>query len=470
MNRITILIVLLSVIATGLFVQPADAQQNATWTTEIFNNPYLTGPAAITRRDNTVAFNWGAGSPGSGVPVDNFSARLGADPYFPGGTYRFYILADDGVNFYFDFRSYINTFQQTRPDQLLRVDIPLAAGTHHIQIDYREVTNNAFLYVSWADTATNPGGPNFPAPAAPVPPGIGGQWTAQYFNNASLSGTPAAVFSENTPTHNWGTNVPFASVFADNFSARWTAIQYLDGSPYQISVRADDGIRVTVNGVYYINEWHGATGQLYTAALNLPAGNHTIVVEYYEATGPASLEFNLSRAYTTPNQPAPVPNNGPSAIVTTPMLNVRNAPDAINSAILTRIAQGQSYAVVGRNAERTWWQLNVNGTIGWVNANYVSVFNVQNVPVTNSGSPVPAPTQPTSYTLQTSGNLNIRVRPGTIYGIVGRIPTGGFAQIVARNASNTWWQVQYGGVVGWVSASYIILPANINYAAVPVLA
>jgi uncharacterized protein YraI len=66
--------------------------------------------------------------------------------------------------------------------------------------------------------------------------------------------------------------------------------------------------------------------------------------------------------------------------------------------------------------------------------------------------------------------LNIRVRPGTIYGIVGRIPTGGVAQIVARNASNTWWQVQYGGVVGWVSASYIILPANINYAAVPVLA
>jgi hypothetical protein len=43
-----------------------------------------------------------------------------------------------------------------------------------------------------------------------VPPGVGGQWTAQYFNNASLSGTPAAVFSENTPTHNWATNVPFA--------------------------------------------------------------------------------------------------------------------------------------------------------------------------------------------------------------------------------------------------------------------
>ena len=70
-----------------------------------------------------------------------------------------------------------------------------------------------------------------------------------------------------------------------------------------------------------------------------------------------------------------------TATVTAYYLNVRSAPNAFAS-ILTRIARGETYNVVGRNAVSSWLQLNVNGVIGWVNARYVSAINLGSVPVT----------------------------------------------------------------------------------------
>jgi uncharacterized protein YraI len=70
-----------------------------------------------------------------------------------------------------------------------------------------------------------------------------------------------------------------------------------------------------------------------------------------------------------------------TATVTAYYLNVRNAPNAF-ATILTRISRGQSYSVVGRNGSNRWLQLNVNGTIGWVNAFYVSASNLGGVPIT----------------------------------------------------------------------------------------
>src|SRR5688572_29612215 len=42
---------------------------------EYFANSALTPPVVFTRTDATVDFNWGFGSPGGTVPLDNFSVR-----------------------------------------------------------------------------------------------------------------------------------------------------------------------------------------------------------------------------------------------------------------------------------------------------------------------------------------------------------------------------------------------------------
>ncbi len=42
---------------------------------DYFSNQSLTAPAALSRTDATVNFNWGTGSPSPSLPSDHFSVR-----------------------------------------------------------------------------------------------------------------------------------------------------------------------------------------------------------------------------------------------------------------------------------------------------------------------------------------------------------------------------------------------------------
>ena len=124
-RKITLMTIL--ILALGIaIVQPALAQ-NASWTADFFNNPYLLGAAAATRTDGAVAFDWGNAAPNAGVNTDNFSVRWGADPYFTAGTYRFYALADDNVkvNVGFSYAPQIDTFSSLAIGQVVSADVTL---------------------------------------------------------------------------------------------------------------------------------------------------------------------------------------------------------------------------------------------------------------------------------------------------------------------------------------------------------
>jgi hypothetical protein len=71
---------------------------NPPWTGEYFNNPYFIGDPVMRRQDNVLGFNWGMAAPANGLPADHFRVRWGADPYFTAGSYRFTVLADDGIS------------------------------------------------------------------------------------------------------------------------------------------------------------------------------------------------------------------------------------------------------------------------------------------------------------------------------------------------------------------------------------
>src|SRR5690606_3228897 len=222
-RSISLAAVLLVVLAVAL-VQPAQAeplaQANVIWNAEYYNNPNLQGSPAVRRQDQAIAFDWGHGSPASGINADNFSARWGTDVYLPAGTYRFFALADDEVRVIVDFQFHplIDTFGQGKVNQLVWADITLAAGLHHIQVDYREQGGTAFVFVSFANAANNPQ-PNFPALNLPVPV-TPGQWTAQYFANRDLAGSPTLIQSESQVTRDWGEGSPAPSIPGDNWSAR----------------------------------------------------------------------------------------------------------------------------------------------------------------------------------------------------------------------------------------------------------
>jgi uncharacterized protein YraI/uncharacterized protein YndB with AHSA1/START domain len=438
-------------------VQPAAAQDSrANWRAEFFANQQLIGPAVYTANFGEVNFNWGAGSPNPAVPVDGWSARFGTDVNLPAGTYRFAVTADDSFQLWVDYQQVLNTYNAPRPGETLTVDLTLEAGSHHLQLDYREIEGNAYVRLTWIDVNNIP----------PAPQPVAGNWTAEYFANPTLSGTPFATLFESSVSHNWGFNAPLGGMPADNFSVRWTSTIDLAAGEYSIQATADDGVRVFVNGIGYINEWRLATGQTYTAPVRVIGGPTTIVVEYFEAGAVALIDFRLNAPVTAP-APAPQTPTGPTATVITGRLNVRNAPSAINSQVLIKIDNGQIYPVLGRNADSSWWQINVNGITGWVSGRYVQVSGAGGVPVIDAPQPQ-VPTTPTGFTVQTTVNLNLRAGPTTASEPLLVIPRGSAAAVLGRNADNSWLRVNFDGTVGWVAFRYVTSETPLDFSQIPV--
>ncbi|MFN8561905.1 MAG: SH3 domain-containing protein [Anaerolineae bacterium] len=81
-----------------------------------------------------------------------------------------------------------------------------------------------------------------------------------------------------------------------------------------------------------------------------------------------------------------------------------------------------------------------------------------------AASPVPTATINPNGTCMVSSaggvSINVRSGPGTGYGIVGNLPPGSSAPVLGRLADNSWYQVNVGGVVGWVSASVVTTSGN----------
>ncbi|WP_375773352.1 PQQ-dependent sugar dehydrogenase [Archangium gephyra] len=133
--------------------------------------------------------------------------------------------------------------------------------------------------------------------AQPVPAGCpDGQFRAEYFNNTWLGGEPVMVRCEPAPiSHDWGEGSPALEVAADQFSVRWTGWFPLNYGTYRFTARADDGVRVYVNGTRVINAWWDQGPTTYSGLIFLPKGRHRVVMEYYENGGGAVSQLSWRR-------------------------------------------------------------------------------------------------------------------------------------------------------------------------------
>lgn len=115
---------------------------------------------------------------------------------------------------------------------------------------------------------------------APVPIA---NWKGEYFNNTSLSGTPALVRDDANVNFNWGNGSPASStVNADNFSVRWTRSLSFNPGRYRFTINSDDGARLWVNNQQIINAWHDHQPQTFNGEIDLSGGSVPLRVEYYE--------------------------------------------------------------------------------------------------------------------------------------------------------------------------------------------
>lgn len=463
--------ILILIFAIGVSEKPAYAQNNVIWNAEYFNNLDFSGSPTVIREDVTVAFNWGISAPLPGITADNFSVRWRSNIYFEEGTYRFYILADDNAILRIDnpAQPQIDTFRNPSVNQIITTDVRLAEGTHHIEVDYRDVTGYAYVYMTWINLANDPTIPNFPIPQPLLY--VGTPWTAQYYANSGLVGTPSFTLLENTPSHYWGMNAPHVTMPVDTFSARWTSYQLLNAGNYQISVRADDGVRVYVDRILYLDSWSGELGTTRTTTINVDTGQHYFQIDYYDAGGLAYLDFAITPTFSTGSLIENPTRTEIGTVITTidTRLNVRSEPDAFSN-IIVKVNRNETYPVIGRNNDQSWWQINVNGRIGWVYWRYLQVDNPERIPVvsTTSDASLDQPSEMGRYFATTLVMLHIRSAPSTNDAILGLIPQYVQVPIVGRTADGSWLQVNHSSITGWVSASYVSLAPGTILSNIPI--
>lgn len=121
-----------------------------------------------------------------------------------------------------------------------------------------------------------------------------------------------------------------------------------------------------------------------------------------------------------------------------------------NTAVLTSMGKGATMSIIGISGE--WYQVNYNGTTGYVNSAYVAL----------SGSSTPAPSQNTTPASGTAGTVkgsSVRMRsgPGTTYSILGTYNNGTALTIVGTQ--NGWTKVVLGGVTGYIRSDYVAVGA-----------
>jgi uncharacterized protein YgiM (DUF1202 family) len=269
------------------------------WRGEYYNNTSLSGAPVLVRNDVNVNFNWGQGSPGANVPADNFSARWTRGQHFDGGTYRFHIFMDDGVRLWVDDRLIIDAWYDGAAREVTG-DYGLGSGMHNLRVEYYERSSNAGIYLWWEKVANQDDNNDDDKDYS--------DWKGEYYSDRDLDDRE---FTRNDDEidFDWGNDAP-GDLPEDNFSVRWSRwLDFADGR-YRFQARADDGIRVYLDGQRIIDEWHSSNGdQLYTVDGDL-VGRHWLVVEYYEGTGDARVKFEWQRigdratATPTPTQTA----------------------------------------------------------------------------------------------------------------------------------------------------------------------
>jgi PA14 domain len=142
-----------------------------------------------------------------------------------------------------------------------------------------------------------------------------GQYKAQYYESISLTDLGKTRCEAAPLDHDYGSGLISPLSLADNVSARWTGTFAFDAADYRFDARADDGVRVYVDGVPLIDEWRDQSATAFTKTEPLSAGRHQVKVEWYEKTGDAVINVTWTKvgvpSDTTP--PDTVIDSGPGS-------------------------------------------------------------------------------------------------------------------------------------------------------------
>ena len=248
----------------------------SSWRAEYFDNALLSGSPKSTAEVGDLNLNWGMGSPNASIPADNFSARFERQIQVTPGFYRFTVDADDGVRVWLDDQLIIDEWHGA-DNQVYSVSRVLN-GAHTLRVEYFEASGMASIRFSYTAVDQTR------------------QWTAEYYAGTQPTGNTVLRQPEpasQTPLDmNWSYSSPLPDQLGvDYWSARWTGSFPFEYGDYVFRVNADDGVRVYIDGLLLIDQWRDGYKEVSNRFTGVGAGDHQIMVEYYERTGLAQVKL-----------------------------------------------------------------------------------------------------------------------------------------------------------------------------------
>ncbi|NJO84240.1 MAG: SH3 domain-containing protein [Blastochloris sp.] len=324
---------------------------------------------------------------------------------------------------------------------------------------------------------------------AQQPAEFGVGWTATYFNNTDLSGSP--VFTEALAggiNFNFGAGSPNAAVNTDNFSARYDSTQNFNAGTYEFVISSDDGARVFIDDVSVFNQFGGRVLTTNRFQQTFPtAGPRRLRVEWADFVGDAIIQFQwfqvnagqptgiapggtpgLATPFGTPPDFALTPQAtvyfGPVAQVTGARgLALRTGP-YLGTSFITVLTPDNTYPVLARNFDEgiyNWYLLQVGERQGWASGRYLTIsVPVETIPLAGSVFDQIDDTGEIGAVAITRAVMNLRSRPSVRSPQIGSIPWGATTALIGRTVQageNRWYHVRYNGQVGWIAAPWITI-------------
>ena len=174
------------------------------------------------------------------------------------------------------------------------------------------------------------------------------------------------------------------------------------------------------------------------------------------------LKLNSSSSATATPAPTQAPSGSEQSAKTTEYVNFRSGPGT-NYSSKGVIASGTTVTVTDRSNSQWYAVRLVNGSTGYIFAQYLKVTG------TSSATPTPTPTQAPSNdgTVQAklTADVNLRRGAGTNYGVIKVIGTG--TTVTVTDASNSqWYKVKLSdGTEGYLFSEYLkVTSGNIDSA------
>lgn len=307
---------------------------------------------------------------------------------------------------------------------------------------------------------------------------FGDNWTGLYWDNTTLAGPPAVQRLDAQVNFNWEAASPFPEFGfpADNWSARWNALEQFAEGRYRFSLTANDGARLFIDNALVI-DFFNDDSFFFFADVDLLLGIHDLRVEYVERSGnanvqlywePVALGTPLPTFTPTDTSLPPIPVGAlTGTVIRADVLNVRDAP-SLGGGRVGQILRGQTYQIIGRNADATWFLLQLSLGQAWAYGYYIFVNgNEFSAPVRSASNFVVGGLPPgfidTGVLAQTEAVVKLREEPSVLGSQIGRIGWGEFLPVTARSADGQWYQVVWRGTPGWVFSGFIkIVQGDIN--------